>query len=75
MVSIHEKEGSIILESDDFDLKIDNNRKIYVKDKGSNIFNYINQDLPRGYISQEKKKYIYNLYLLILKRREEMEQL
>ncbi len=65
MVNIHEKDGVFTLEGTSFDLKIDNNREIYIKKKSDSKFIGINSQIEKGYTSDEKKKYLYNLYVEI----------
>lgn len=65
MTSIVEKDGNIILLGDKFDLKIDVNRKIYVKPKKEKIFRGIDREVPVGLTSVEKKQLLYKLYFHI----------
>jgi len=62
MPDIKEKDGVVILESSDFDMKIDKSRKIYVKRKDQNNFSYTGHDTPEGMSSIEKKKVLYDIY-------------
>jgi hypothetical protein len=62
MPDIREKNGAIILESDEFDLKVDKSRKIYIKRRDVLNFTYIGHDIPIGYTSDEKKKMLYEIY-------------
>lgn len=74
MVNITEKDGVIILDGY-FDMKIDNNRIVYIKKKKDNIYKKI-EEIPQGFTSEQKKKYLYQLYSAILKKlNEEKEQL
>jgi hypothetical protein len=63
-------DGIFTLDGEVFDIKIDNNRKIYVRKKNGTFANIGTLDL--GYSSEEKKKYIYNLYKQLMERRSEM---
>ena len=72
MVDIVEREGVILL-SGVFDMKIDNNRVVYVKKKKDNVYKQI-ESMPQGYTSIEKKKYLYNLYNNILKKLSESSE-
>jgi len=74
MVVINERDGIFTLEGEEFSIKIDNNRKIYVKKKNENKFNSIGSELDIGYTAEEKKKYIYNLYLSLKDRAQEMNK-
>ena len=74
MVNITEKDGVIVLDGY-FDMKIDNNRIVYIKKKKDNIYKKI-EEIPQGFTSEQKKKYLYQLYSAILKKlNEEKEQL
>lgn len=64
-----------MLESDDFDLKVDNNRIIYVKKKTDSSFKSIGSEIPRGYTTEEKKKFIYSLYQMVLARKSELHEM
>lgn len=70
MVNISERDGIFLLDGEFFDVKIDNNRKIYVKKKDGSFTNVGLLDL--GYNSEEKKKYMYNLYNQLMERRTEI---
>lgn len=70
MVNITEEDGIFILEGNDFNLKIDNNRKIYVKKKLEKKYESIGIELDVGYNSQEKKKYLYNLYVILIEQKK-----
>ncbi len=72
MVNINESDGVFVLEGDMFNLKIDNNRKIYVKKKNSSHYESIGIELDIGYSSEEKKKYLYNLYMILIERKKEL---
>ena len=71
MVNIQEKDGIFILDGENFDLKIDNNRIVYVKKKGDKHFNSIDVKLDVGYTSEEKKRYLYNFYIALKERNQE----
>jgi len=78
MVNIFEKNGTIFLEGDYFDLKIDNNRKVYIKKKTEKAFSGLDEELDVGLSMDEKKKYLYELYRLTyqkLKERQEQQKL
>lgn len=70
MVNIIERDGVITLDGQDIDIKIDNNRKIYVRKKSGSFTNI--GTLEVGYTSEEKKKYIYNLYNQLIERKSEI---
>jgi hypothetical protein len=55
-----EIDGEIILDGQNFSLKVDKNRKIYVKNNLSQnpVFNYINVDIPLNMNSEMKKAYL-----------------
>ncbi len=72
MVNITEIDGIFTLNGERFDLKIDNNRKIYIKNKSEKSFNSVGSEIPLGYSSEEKKKYLYNLYLKLNERFSEV---
>lgn len=71
MVNITEREGIFYLEGQDIDIKIDNNRKIYVKKNKDNSYTHIGT-LEVGYTGEEKKKYMYNLYNQLVERKSEI---
>jgi hypothetical protein len=73
MVNITERDGIVILEGEEFDLKVDNNRKIYIKKKEDRVYQGIGSELQVGYTSEEKKKYLYNLYLMLKEKKKEMD--
>ena len=72
MVNITEKDGVILL-SGEFDMKIDNNRVVYVKKRQDNIYKRI-EEIPQGYTSEQKKKYLYGLYVAILRKLNEAQE-
>ena len=72
MVNITEKDGVILL-SGEFDMKIDNNRVVYVKKSQDNIYKRI-EEIPQGYTSEQKKKYLYGLYVAILRKLNEAQE-
>lgn len=75
MVDIQDKDGIIILYGDDFNLKIDNNRKIYYKKKDSISYKSCNVDIDTGYSLEEKKIYLKKLYEALNQRfKEEIAQ-
>lgn len=69
MANITEKEGVILL-SGMFDMKIDNNRIVYVKKKNDTIYKKVEQ-LPQGLTSDDKKRYLYNFYNGVVKKLNE----
>lgn len=73
MVNIIERDGIITLDGQFFDLKVDNNRKIYIRKKGLNQFKSIDEELEPGLSSQEKQQYLYELYSLILKKLQDRQ--
>lgn len=74
MVNIIEKDGIILLDSEEFDMKIDNNRIIYVKNKKEKFYRSIDDELEIGMTSHEKKKYLHELYTLMIRKMREREQ-
>lgn len=72
MVNIQERNNVITLTAIDYDLKIDNNRTIYIKKKGSPTFKSIGSEIPTGLDVEQKKKYIHNLYTAIEKKRRDI---
>lgn len=54
--------GVYILESDTIDIKIDTNRKIYVKRHDENVYNYIDEDIQQGLTKNEKIQFMFQLY-------------
>lgn len=74
MVNITEKDGIYTLESPDFSLKIDNNRRVYTKKKTESSYSGTGTELEAGkYGPEEKKKYLYNLYLALMERKSEID--
>lgn len=73
MVNIFERNGVVILESTDYDLKIDNNRIIYYKTKSdsSSSFRSTGHTVEVGLSTDEKKKYLYNLFVGIEKKKKD----
>jgi len=63
MTQVTEKNGAIEVRGQEFDMKLDQNRKIYVK---SNLFkdqyHFIGERLPPGLTKSEKKHYMYVLH-------------
>lgn len=75
MVNISERNGVITLLSRDFDLKIDNNRKLYFKKKEDTTFKSVKYEIPPGELNiDEKKNLIHDFYIAIEKRRREMRE-
>ena len=75
MVNIkNDGNGNIILEGEQFDLKIDANRIIYVKNKGDFTFKNTDSVVEIGYSSKEKEKFLYNLYQMINQRKDELQK-
>ena len=74
MVNIIEKDGIITLDGDTFDLKIDNNRRVYVKHKNEKIYRGIDEEVEIGMSAYEKKKYLYELYQMMQKKLLERSQ-
>jgi len=70
----NDNNGNIILEGEQFDLKIDANRIIYVKKKGDSTFKSTDSVVEVGYSSKEKEKFLYNLYQMINQRKDELEE-
>jgi len=77
MVDIIEDGTNIVLRGDNYDLKIDSNRIIYVKPKKSTIFKSINHETPYGLDRDSKKRFLVQLYEQMeyrLKQEQEQEQ-
>lgn len=53
---------NIILKGENYDLKIDSNRIIYVKTRSSSIFKSINHETPYGMSRDEKKRFLVTFY-------------
>lgn len=68
MVNIVENDGVFVLNGNTFDLKIDNNRRVYIRKKNDSIFRSLDDEIPVGLSSDVKKKYLYDLYLSIINR-------
>lgn len=68
MVNITEKDGIVTLHGEDFELKIDNNRQVYVKKNDEKNFSSVGE-IEKGYNLDMKKKYLYNLYQRIMEKR------
>lgn len=66
MTQVIEKNNAIEVRGQDFNMKLDPNRKIYIK---SNLINdqyhFIDARLPSGMTRPEKKNYMYNLYIKV----------
>jgi len=73
LVNIIEKDGIITLDGQHFDLKIDNNRKIYIKRKSERQFRGLDEEVEVGMTSQQKQQYLYELYSLILKKLQDRQ--
>lgn len=79
MVDIIEDGSNIILRGDNYNLKIDTNRIIYVKPKKSSIYKSINNEVPYGLDRDAKKRFLVELYqkleyrLKIEKEQEEQQ--
>jgi len=73
MVNIVERDGIITLDGQYFDLKIDNNRLIYIKKKGMNQFKSIGEEVEQGLSSQEKQQFLYELYTKILQKLQDRQ--
>ena len=71
MVKIYERNNVVTLESLDYDLKIDNNRIIYIKRKNEMSFHSTGHTVEIGLSIDEKKKYLYNLYVAIEKKKKD----
>ena len=69
---IYEEGTNVILEADDYNLKVDSNRIIYIKRKDSTIYKSIeNAETPHGYDKNMKKRYLYDFWRRIEARREQ----
>ena len=55
-------------------LFIDKNRVIYVRKSGESKFKNSGASVEVGYSTEEKKKFLYNLYEMMMKRREELNK-
>lgn len=71
MVEIREKDGVFSLDGQEFDVKIDNNRRIYVRKKGKKSFEGVGE-ITIGYTYEEKKKFLYNFYNALMERKSEI---
>jgi len=71
MVRLYERNNIVFLEAVDYFLKIDNNRIIYVKPSSSSVFKSLGSEVPKGLSVDDKKKFLYNLFLGIEKRRKD----
>jgi hypothetical protein len=74
MVDIVDKDGVVTLVAEDYELKIDKSRTIYVKPKNKNSFTSIGHEIPPGLSSEEKKRVLYELYTRIEAKRREQSQ-
>ena len=73
----YENGANIVLHGENYDLKVDGNRIIYVKTKKSSIFKSINHDMPYGLDRQQKKRFLVRLYQNMearLKQEKESEE-
>lgn len=66
--------GVIILESNDIDLKVDTNRKIYVRNHGEEVFDYIEEDMPIGFKKHDKEYYLMKLRAMTLEKLKPSEE-
>jgi len=73
MVNIIERDGIITLDGQFFDLKIDNNRLIYIKNKKDTQFKSIGEEVEQGLSSVEKKQFLYELYTKILQKLQDRQ--
>jgi hypothetical protein len=74
MVNIVERNGIFVLEGDYFDLKIDNNRRVYIRKKGEKIYTGL-EEVEQGLNAHEKKKYLFELHnMILMKLRQRKEE-
>jgi len=62
MSEVFDDGSNIVLKGDNYDLKIDSNRIIYVKKKNDTIYSSINHEIPYGYDRDSKKRFLIKLY-------------
>lgn len=79
MVAIYDKDGIVILDAPEYQLKIDNNKRIYVKKPSRKEFTYIGCDLPelpndRRWEIDDKKRFLHSLYQKIEAKRISSER-
>ena len=74
MVNINERNGVITLLAKDYDLKIDNNRIIYIKKKDELSYKSVNSEIQHGLSIDDKKKYLHDFYEAVEKRRREISE-
>ncbi|MEA3430352.1 MAG: hypothetical protein U9R08_03690 [Nanoarchaeota archaeon] len=55
---IKEKDGQIALEDDQLGIKIDTNRRLYIRDGTNGQYQYIGQEVPYGLCKDEKILYM-----------------
>ena len=65
-MKIEERNGEVVLEGDDIDMKIDTNRNVYVKKKEDTQFKSIDVQLDYGYTIEEKSLYLKNFYQMLI---------
>lgn len=73
MVTIYDKNGIVVLDSEFYQLKIDNNRKVYVKKPSQKEFTSIGEEVPLGLSIEDKKRYLHTLYQKIEAKRMETQ--
>lgn len=71
MVTIYDKNGIVVLDSEFYQLKIDNNRKVYVKKPSQKEFTSIGEEVPVGLSIEDKKRYLHLLFQKIEAKRNE----
>lgn len=75
MATIYDRDGVVFLNGEEFSLKIDGGRKIYIKTKEDSQYSWIGHYCPDHYTLDMKKNYLSNLYQMILaKKKQEHEQ-
>ena len=74
MVKIYERNYVVILESDEFDLKVDNNRIVYYRKKGDSSFKSSGHELSSELNIEDRKKYLYELYLGVVKYQQDVQK-
>ena len=67
MVDIYDRDGIAHLNADDYSMKIDNNRYVYIKNKNDSIYRSLDtgfddKRLPEGMKMDSKKRYLRKLY-------------
>jgi hypothetical protein len=75
VAKFREDNGNIYLDGDDFDLKIDVNRMVYIKNKDETYFSSIEVEIPTGYKRPEKERYLAILYEKIRDKRLEQSRM